>query len=1087
MPTKRRILQQLKRAELLAAVDRFELEVADRRVRDLLIDALASSRKAPIDDILAPFYRDRLKELCRALGLDDGGREKAVIIERLAGRTAARAAPAPPPRCPDRPEPTPGEPDQQLPARRAPIAPGAHIELRDAVWRVRRVDHTSTGTQAWRCVGVSEIVHDQEAIFLEEYEPGVRVLDPRQTRLERDTSGRHRAGLLYVESLLRDVPPPDDGLVVGHRAAMDLLDFQLDPAWMALSKPRQRILIADSVGLGKTLEAGILLSELICRGRGRRILVAATKAMLTQFQKELWARFSIPLVRLDSLGLARIRAEIPTHHNPFYFFDKTIISIDTLKQNNWFRAHVERAHWDVIVIDEAHNVATRGSKDSQRAGIAARLAGNCDSLIMLSATPHDGKAESFASLMNMLDPTAIANPSKYTKDDIRGLYVRRFKHDVKDQLAAHIPERTVMEAHATASAEEEAAFDLLTALNLPALDEDANGGILFRTGLTKALFSSPRACLAQLRAPLRRKRIAGALPDGVRKQLLDPEALTTSEALDQAAVHIPHDPVAVDLLALSALARAIELITPESFSKYHKLLRTLERMQWKAGRSKEDRLVVFTERRETLSFLAEQLSADLGLREGQWEVLHGGLSDVDQQRIVEDFGKSTAKIRLLLASDVASEGLNLHYLCHRMIHFDMPWSLMVFQQRNGRIDRYGQSVRPQIVYLRTDSQNEVIRGDTRILTVLRDKSEQAFENIGDPSAFMGVFDVEEEERITALAMQSGTSAEELSATLDANLADPFAVLLGEAAALEAPNAAPTRTLPSLFASDFDFFAAGVERLEETGDVEATINARERLVELRMPEDLKRRFKKLPAEVRPEDGVVLLTADPDRMQRALADARKEENAWPRHQLLWANSPVMHWLSDRMRSAFGRHTAPVMRVPQVGGDHHTAVIVSGLLPNRRGQPLVHRWYVARFAGGRPAGVESFEAFLKATRLGRVPLPNAGEDVEEKLARLLAPAIAAVERRVRTDRDRFRAEIGTKLNDELDRLDELKGRQLAFISEVFRNRRDARSTLRREQQERRVRNLFRDYREWMHDAMTTAEEPFLQIVAVLIGGVR
>ena len=152
-------------------------------------------------------------------------------------------------------------------------------------------------------------------------------------------------------------------------------------------------------------------------------------------------------------------------------------------------------------------------------------------------------------------------------------------------------------------------------------------------------------------------------------------------------------------------------------------------------------------------------------------MLHGGLSDVDQQRIVEDFGKSKAKIRLLLASDVASEGLNLHYLCHRLVHFDMPWSLMVFQQRNGRVDRYGQSTSPEIVYLQTDARNERVRGDTRILSVLREKSEQAFENIGDPSAFMGVFDVEEEELVTARAMEAGTSPEELSNTLDANLLD----------------------------------------------------------------------------------------------------------------------------------------------------------------------------------------------------------------------------------------------------------------------------------------------------------------------------
>src|SRR5690606_21027781 len=234
----------------------------------------------------------------------------------------------------------------------------------------------------------------------------------------------------------------------------------------------------------------------------------------------------------------RIRTEIPTHHNPFYFYDRSIISIDTLKQNNWFRTHVEQAHWDVIVIDEAHNVAARGSNKSMRARVANLLARNCDSLILLSATPHDGKAESFASLMNMLDPTAIADESNYTKDDIEGLYVRRFKHDVAEQLAKRTPERSVMRANATASMQEEVVHDLLTKLELPEIDAGAKGGILYKTGLAKALFSSPAACLQQLRAPLRRKRVAEALPDAVRKAVLDPEQMRTSEAITRAVAYL---------------------------------------------------------------------------------------------------------------------------------------------------------------------------------------------------------------------------------------------------------------------------------------------------------------------------------------------------------------------------------------------------------------------------------------------------------------------------------------------------------------------------------------------------------------------
>jgi len=964
-----------------------------------------------------------------------------------------------------------------------PIAPGAQIELRDVVWRVIRTDYTSNGKQAWRCVGVSELVRDQEALFLEELESSeVRVLDPRQTELVRDTSQKHQAGLLYIESLLRDVPPPDDALYIGHKAAMDAIAFQLDPAWMALQRPRQRILIADTVGLGKTLEAGILLSELIRRGRARRILVCTTKAMLTQFQKEMWARFTIPLVRLDSIGLQRIRAEIPSHHTPFYVYDRAIISIDTLKQNNWFRSHVEKAHWDVIVIDEAHNVATRGSRDSQRARIANLVSRNCDSLILLSATPHDGKAESFASLMNMLDPTAIVDPSNYTKDDIEGLYVRRFKSDVADQLATRIPERTIHSVHAEASPEEERAFTLLSELSLPHLDARATGDILFKTGLEKALFSSPAACLEQLRSPLRRKAVSDALPDASRKALLDRAQTTASQALLRAAELLGDAPLADDLRALHELAVALEAIHPGAFSKYQRLKAVLKETSW-SPRKKDDRLVIFTERRETLRFLAEHLPADLELREGQWEELHGGLADVEQQRIVEDFGKVSAKVRVLIASDVASEGLNLHYLSHRMVHFDVPWSLMVFQQRNGRIDRYGQQRAPQIVYLLTESQNTKIRGDTRILELLIGKDAQAQKNIGDPSAFMNQYDVEAEETLTAKAMQE-SDAETFEADLDANFDDPFARLLEEGASPDLDEPV-TGELPSLFASDLDYLAAGLDRLAQTHDVTGEVRRDERLVELHWPPDLERRYRRLPREIRPKDGVLLLTADPERMQRALTDARKQESAWPEHQLLWANSPILQWLGDRMRAEFGRHCAPVLVVPQLGDPSARVFVVSGLWTSRRGHPLVHRWYAARFQGSSLDRIEPFPDFAAACGLGRQPLPNAGEAVDtDALAAQLPAAVDAVRARLLEDRRHFEARLAPRLAEELARLEALQPRQLEFVALRYAGRADRRAQESRDREQRNVQTMFREHQRWVRESMSMAEEPFLQVVAALVG---
>ena len=139
--------------------------------------------------------------------------------------------------------------------------PGARVIVRSAEWIVRRVDHAPGGYQIV-CEGVSELVRGREAVFLTALEPAIQVLDPADTRLVPDESDRFTDSILYMESQLRHAVPNDEKIRVGHAAAMDFVDYQLDPARLALARPRQRILIADAVGLGKTLEAGILVSEL---------------------------------------------------------------------------------------------------------------------------------------------------------------------------------------------------------------------------------------------------------------------------------------------------------------------------------------------------------------------------------------------------------------------------------------------------------------------------------------------------------------------------------------------------------------------------------------------------------------------------------------------------------------------------------------------------------------------------------------------------------------------------------------------------------------------------------------------------------
>ena len=326
-------------------------------------------------------------------------------------------------------------------------APGSRVVIRDEEWLVRRVDPSTDAGKALYCDGISELVRGRSAIFLTnlEGEENILVLDPAQTELVPDTSSCFNSTLLYLEARLRQSTPNDDRIHLGHRGVMNLTPYQLDPALQALRQPRQRILIADAVGLGKTLEAGVLASELIQRGRGRRILVITLKSMLTQFQKEFWSRFSIPLVRLDSVGLQRVRNQIPSNHNPFNFYDRSIISIDTLKNNLEYRNYLENAWWDIIIIDECHNVAARARESglSRRAKLARMLSTRSDTLILLSATPHDGSARSFASLMSLLDPTAISDPDDYTPGDYqeKGLVIRRFKKDIRDQVREDFQER----------------------------------------------------------------------------------------------------------------------------------------------------------------------------------------------------------------------------------------------------------------------------------------------------------------------------------------------------------------------------------------------------------------------------------------------------------------------------------------------------------------------------------------------------------------------------------------------------------------------------------------------------------------------
>lgn len=951
-------------------------------------------------------------------------------------------------------------------------APGVRVEIRDAEWRIKCVDRTSDGGELLTCEGLSELVRGREATFLSKIEKSIRILAPEDTLLVDDTSSSYSASRLYLATLIRQAPPVDEKIYLGQHAALDVMAYQLEPARQALQQPRQRILIADSVGLGKTLEAGILVSELIARGKGKRILVLAVKSMLSQFQQEFWNRFSIGLTRLDSQGLQRVRNRIPTNHNPFHYFDRSIISIDTLKQDIDYRHYLEQAYWDIIIIDEAHNVAER-SNHSQRARLAKLLATRSDTLIMLSATPHDGKPESFASLVNMLDPTAIANPSDYAKEDFRdkGLVIRRFKEDIREQLSDSFPDRDIDTLKTAASLPEEHAYQTLLDTEFQTL-KGAGAGQLFRTTLTKALFSSPAALLSTVRN---------------RAQRLQRNLASAKTAEQRQAINS-------DLDNLQTLANAVDNIDANSFSKYQQLVRLLslnsaegQAFNWNP-KDTTDRLVIFTESIPTLEFLAQHLPKDCKLKKDQVLILRGDMSDKDLANTVDTFNQRNSPARLLICSDVASEGINLHHLSHRMVHFDIPWSLMVFQQRNGRIDRYGQSRQPLIRYLLTDSDNPKIKGDNRILEVLIEKDAQAGKNIGDPSEFSQ----EEGEAITAELIERDSSADD---NLDDLINDFFngvdsagntpldtlAAFTPELSQLQLNDMLGQR--PRIFNSDIDYAKAAVNWLQQDAGVPLQVAIEGETLRLTAPTDLKQRRRFLPREVWPEDDRFALTSNRARISEELQRCREEDSPWPNIHYLWPLHPVMQWLYDRSLNAFGRHTAPVIRIPQQLAANEHWVLLHGGFPNRRGQMHLQSWCAVHIQDQQVINSCNLPEFLQRIDLNTLVNPGRRSDTRA-LAQLLPIAIQQAQQQLQVERDNYEQRSNATLNKQYDALEALKAKHTQQMEMDLSSVTGSQLDSQRANRQSEIDRLFDDYWEWLENTQIIEKQPYLQVAAVFTG---
>jgi len=857
------------------------------------------------------------------------------------------------------------------------FTPGQRITNRNEDFIVTDVEENN-GKWILSVEGISELVKAKHFIFDTSIDHTIRVIDPTETRLIADYDQGYRKTKLFIENHIRNSTVYSNRITVAYKAAFNTADYQLEPTLKAFQLPRPRLLIADGVGLGKTVEVGIFLAEMIKRGKGKRILVLALKSILSQFQQEIWNRFAIPLVRLDSDGISRIKSELPINKNPFDYYDKTIVSIDTLKNNAKFQHYIEKTRWDIVVIDECHTVA---NSSSQRGGLAQLLSTKCESLILTSATPHNGKPENFANLINMIEPLAIKEEHNYSREDIKDYYVRRFKNDIDDDaVRSNFQDREVVSIHAQLSDAENEFLQIQQNIKFAALQNlmpddistDLFGkqtsnkqkkDLLFAIGLFKSYMSSPEAALKS-----------------IENRISKLDALTEQEDIVEQNRDV--------LYNLKAKLEAI--IHHKQDTKYLAFRKKLIDLGW-YGRKRDFRIVVFAERIETLKALKKKLQRDFDLDDSVIADFHGSLTDMEQQRIIDDFGKEDSDYRILLTSDAGSQGVNLHYYCNHMFNYDIPWSLITLEQRNGRIDRYGQTKTPFIHYMVATSDLDGLKDDLHIVNKLKEKEEAVYQSLGDAASVYKLYEASAEEELVTTAIATGNRDMLDGAPTSEESDDWFDALFDESTprlAIEDPIVEEV----SLFENDKSYYTALLEQLKSDNSLKTDDACFEGdLLEVKNTPELDRILYDLPKEAKPGGigDVYQLSLNREDVQKAISDARKRKGEWARFQMLYELHPVVRYLMTQLEASVDKDVALVSKINRLPKDM-AYYLIQGLVANNLGQSNHSDLFVVPMhrSGGLADRPMKFADFLKEHQINKELYTVEITDEEIKQLEILLP---------------------------------------------------------------------------------------------------
>ncbi|MFD9946745.1 helicase-related protein [Nonomuraea sp. NPDC059023] len=481
------------------------------------------------------------------------------------------------------------------------------------------------------------------------------------------------------------------------RSGIHLETYQLEPVIRAVNSARINLLLADDVGLGKTIEAGLVALELLLRQRVETVMVVAPAELTIKWRVEMAEKFGLDFTIVDSALLRSLRRTHGPGANPFEIYRHTIVSLTWVRGARAGRLLNQRLtrQLDLLVVDEAHHIApavTSGVMSrkpqvmlSQQTRAIRELAPRFRHRLFLSATPHNGYTESFVMLLEMLDPQRFVQGVDPRRDIRDQVMIRRLKGDIRNPDGSQrFRGRAPQSLEVNYPEEELQAHEWLTEyIDLRRRAQRSRQRPEQRVDLAalilkKRLFSSPAAFRETLQAHL------GSVGADHEFDWLDED--------EELLVDLGPDlsPRELELLMLMRDWAAKRVDRPDA--KAWALLTYLKRVCRPVGRWTDERVVVFTEYRATALWLLEQLRQEGMVAGGRTAVLHGDTPAEQRERLRHAFqvNPESSPLRILLATDVAGEGVDLQRRCHRLVNYDIPFNPTKLEQRIGRIDRYGQ-------------------------------------------------------------------------------------------------------------------------------------------------------------------------------------------------------------------------------------------------------------------------------------------------------------------------------------------------------------------------------------------------------------